>query len=82
MRDYSITKYKGNTHYTVNVTDSYGRTSGSFFRTEIECWKFIYDFWSSETPLTNKEEEQNLLNKAIAECVQIDIKRGVEPKLD
>ena len=37
MRDYSITKYKGNTHYTVNVTDSYGQKHGSFFKTVKEC---------------------------------------------
>ena len=31
MRDYNITKYKGNTHYQVYVTDSYGREKGNFF---------------------------------------------------
>ena len=53
MRDYSITKYKGNTHYQVYVTDSYGREKGNFFKTETECWKFIYDFWLNEKPLVN-----------------------------
>ena len=30
MRKYNIVKYKNNTHYTVNVTDSYGQEHTSF----------------------------------------------------
>ena len=82
MRDYSITKYKGNTHYSVNVTDSYGRQKGSFFRTETECWKFVYEVWENEIPKTEKEIEQDLLSSAIHNCIQIDKKSGREPKLD
>ena len=82
MRDYSIKKYKGNTHYSVNVIDSYGREKGNFFKTETECWKFIYEIWDKEQPLTEKEIEQNLLSAAIHNCVALDKKRGVEPNLD
>jgi len=82
MRDYSITKYKGNTHYQVYVTDNYGREKGGFFKTETECWKFVYEVWSDEQPLSDKEIQQNLLSSAIHNCIQIDKKSGREPKLD
>ena len=74
MRDYSITKYKGNTHYSVNVTDSYGRQKGSFFRTETECHKYIYEVWENELPKTEKELQEELLNRAIVECINLENK--------
>ena len=77
MRDYSITKYKGNTHYTVNVTDSYGQEHTSFFRTTKECDKYVQQVWINEV-----EQEEDLLSKAISNCIELDIKRGVEPNLD
>ena len=77
MRNYNITKYKGNTHYTVNVTDSYGQEHTSFFETVKECGKYIIDVWENEV-----EHEVCLLDRAIGNCVELDIKRGVEPNLD
>ena len=82
MKNYSITKYKGNTHYSVNVTDSYGREKSNFFVTKEECWKFIYKVWDEEVPLSKQEKQENLLNNAIANCIEIDLEHGVEPKLD
>ena len=82
MRDYSITKYKGNTHYTVNVVDSYGREKGSFFRELQDCYDFVYKVWESEKPFTDEEIQQELLSKAIANCIEIDKKNGLEPNLD
>tara|TARA_R100000655_G_scaffold5404_1_gene16830 strand:+ start:130 stop:390 length:261 start_codon:yes stop_codon:yes gene_type:complete len=72
MRDYNITKHKGNTHYTVNVTDSYGRQKGNFFRELQDCYDFVYSVWKQETPLTNKEVEQDLLGKAIKNCIKLE----------
>ena len=72
MRDYSITKYKGNTHYSVNVTDSYGREKGNFFITKTECYKFIYEVWDNEVPKTDKELQEELLHRAIVNCIEID----------
>ena len=77
MRDYSITKYKGNTHYTVNVTDSYGQEHTSFFRTRQERGEYVYEVWTNEV-----KKQPSLLDKAIAQCIELDIKRGVEPYLD
>ena len=82
MRDYSITKYKGNTHYSVNVTDSYGRQKGSFFRTQVECWKFIYEVWNNELPKTEEELNQELLANAISNCIRLDEEAGREVILD
>ena len=72
MRDYSITKYKGNTHYSVNVTDSYGRQKGSFFRTETECHKFVYEVWENEVPKTEKELQEELLHRAVVNCINLE----------
>ena len=72
MRDYSITKYKGNTHYSVNVTDSYGRQKGSFFRTEQECHKYIYEVWENEVPKTDKELQEELLHRAVVNCINLE----------
>tara|TARA_R100000234_G_scaffold6882_1_gene4579 strand:+ start:612 stop:839 length:228 start_codon:yes stop_codon:yes gene_type:complete len=72
MRDYNIKKYKGNTHYSVNVIDSYGREKGNFFRTLDECYEFVYDVWENEVPKTDKELQEELLHRAIVNCIQID----------
>ena len=76
-RNYNITKYKGNTHYTVNVTDSFGQEHTSFFETVKECGKYIIDIWENEV-----KKPEDLLGKAIAECVKLDEEKGKEPLLD
>tara|TARA_R100000278_G_scaffold80367_1_gene62069 strand:- start:103 stop:327 length:225 start_codon:yes stop_codon:yes gene_type:complete len=74
MRDYNIKKYEGNTHYSVNVTDSYGREKGSFFVTLDECYEYVYDVWSNEVPKTEKELQEELLSRAIVECINLENK--------
>jgi len=82
MRNYSITKQKNNTHYSVSVTDSYGRQKGSFFRTKSECHKFIYSVWENEVPKTNKEIQEDLLHNAIVNCIEIDKQNNINLNLD
>ena len=77
MRSYNIIKYKNNTHFTVNVVDSYGQEHTNFFRTTEECSHYAYKVWSNEV-----KKPVDLLGKAIAECRELDKKRGVEPSLD
>ena len=77
MRNYNITKHKGNTRYTVNVTDSFGQEYTSFFETVKECGKYIIDIWENEV-----KKPEDLLGKAIAECVKLDEEKGKEPLLD
>jgi len=80
MRDYSIKKYKNNTHYIVNVIDSFGRENSGFFRKIQDCYNFVYKVWDKEKPLTDKEIQQNLLNKAISNCIKLDKKAGITSK--
>ena len=82
MRDYNIKKYEGNTHYSVNVIDSYGREKGSFFRTKTECYKFIYEVWDNEVPKTDKELQEELLSSAISNCIKIDKSNNINLNLD
>jgi len=74
MRDYNIKKYEGNTHYSVDVTDSYGREKGSFFVTLDECYEYVYDVWNNEVPKTEKELQEELLSRAIVECINLENK--------
>ena len=74
MRDYNIKKYKGNTHYSVNVIDSYGREKGSFFRTLDECYEYVYEVWENEVPKTEKELKEELLHRAIVNCINLENK--------
>ena len=71
-RDYNITKYKNNTHYTVNVTDSFGQEHTSFFETVKECGKYIIDIWENEV-----KKPEDLLSKAITNCIEIDKRSGI-----
>jgi|TARA_R100000030_G_scaffold75492_1_gene58601 hypothetical protein len=80
MRDFNITKYKGNTHYTVNVTDSFGQEHTNFFKTKDNCVLYVYQVWENEVDKRNPEQE--LLGRAIKNCIEIDKKRGIEPSLD
>ena len=73
-RNYNITKYKGNTHYTVNVTDSFGQEHTNFFRTEEECVLYVYQTWENEVDKRNPEME--LLANAIWGCTKLDKKLG------
>ena len=72
MRSYNIIKYKNNTHFTVNVVDSFGQNHSSFFRTTEECSKYAYEVWENEV-----KKPEDLLNKAIANCIELDKKSGI-----
>ena len=71
-RDYNITKYKNNTHYTVNVTDSFGQEHTSFFQTRQECGEYVYEVWTNEV-----KQPEDLLSKAITQCIEIDKQSGI-----
>ena len=82
-RKINISKHKGNTHYSIHVTDSYGTEHflgysselGDDMLTEIE--RQARDIWANEV-----KPKEDLLDNAIAECIQMDKDRGVEPSLD
>ena len=75
-----ITKNEGNTHYSVYVVDSYGTEH------HIGYYKHLYtnkideeaqQVWQNEV-----KPEVNLLDKAIANCIELDEKNGITPSLD
>ena len=80
-RDFSITKKNNNTWYHAKVTDSYGNSYENYFEHAYEANDWIYHVWEKEDWF-NSQNSQDLLAKAIAECVEIDRKRGIEPNLD
>ena len=95
-RKITIHKWRGNTDYSVEVEDSYGRTHHlGYLRCEvIDELRFLnhpntvtqQNLIEQAEEIWNNEEElaidEDLMSKAVAECIQMDIDRGVEPNLD
>ena len=76
-RKITIYKYEGNTEWSVEVEDSYGNTQ-SWSLEGLEGIETVAEgIWNNEV-----KPKEDLLGDAIAECVQMDIDRGVEPSLD
>ena len=80
MRQIKINKFEGNTHYSVSVIDSYGKEH------HLGYYKHIYtnkveekaqEIWSNEV-----KPVEDLLAKAIAQCIELDKKCGVKPNLE
>ena len=80
MRNFKITRNKGEM-YHAKVTDSYGNKYDNYFETAHDANEWIYYVWEKEDWF-NSTNSQDLLNKAIAECVKMDEERGKEPLLD
>ena len=80
MRDFSITRNEGEL-YEVKVVDSYGKKYKNWFEFAHECSEWIYYIWEKEDWF-NSVKSQELLGKAIAECIELDKKAGKEPSLD
>ena len=78
-----ITKSEGNTHYSVYVVDSYGTEHHLGYWSELDNSVMLVIeakarvIWENEV-----EPKEDLLGKAIKECIDIDIKNGIEPSLD
>tara|TARA_R110002020_G_scaffold468095_1_gene692119 strand:+ start:453 stop:728 length:276 start_codon:yes stop_codon:yes gene_type:complete len=89
-RKITISKYQGNTDWSIEVEDKYGQLHHLGY---YPAHQFVdknkddltniegkaEEVWKNETP---PDEKAELLSKAIAECIQSDIDRGVEPSLD
>tara|TARA_Y100000592_G_scaffold41200_1_gene65305 strand:- start:589 stop:849 length:261 start_codon:yes stop_codon:yes gene_type:complete len=75
-RKINISKYQGNTVYSVSVTDSYGTEH------HLGYWKhFDYiediekqaeEIWANEV-----KPKEDLMAKAIANCIELDKKNGL-----
>ena len=78
-RNYEISKKAGNKMWTCEVTNSYGITHVNYFETQEDASRWAYYIWENEDVKVDKDD---LMSKAIAECVKMDEERGVEPNLD
>ena len=72
MRDFKITRNKGEWYYTV-VTDSYGNKYDNYFEFAHEANDWVYYIWEKEEWFNNVES-QELLANAIENCKEIDNK--------
>tara|TARA_R110002020_G_scaffold299197_1_gene514924 strand:+ start:467 stop:721 length:255 start_codon:yes stop_codon:yes gene_type:complete len=82
-RKITISKYEGNTHYSVHVVDSFGQEHHLGYYQEVDLMigntidEQAEEIWSNET-----KKEVSLMSKAIKNCIEIDKKNGIEPSLD
>ncbi len=82
-RKININKYEGNTHYSISVQDSfdqehhvgYEHTMNNDVLANIE--QKACDIWANES-----KRVISTMDRAISECIQMDIDRGVKPILD
>tara|TARA_R100001015_G_scaffold14163_1_gene6444 strand:+ start:172 stop:414 length:243 start_codon:yes stop_codon:yes gene_type:complete len=70
MRDFKITR-KENEWYNTEVTDSYGNKYQNWFEHAHEANDWVYYIWSKEEWF-NSANSQELLHKAIQNCVELD----------
>ena len=75
-RQIKITKYQGNTRYSVHVIDSYGTEHhighlGTNITSIIEIDVLAEEIWENEV-----KPKKDLLANAIKECIEIDKKAG------
>ena len=70
MRDFKITRNKGE-FYCVEVTDSYGNEYQNYFEHAHEANDWIYYIWENEE-WYDKADSEELLEKAILNCKEID----------
>tara|TARA_R110002012_G_scaffold174332_1_gene339180 strand:+ start:446 stop:691 length:246 start_codon:yes stop_codon:yes gene_type:complete len=75
-----ISKYQGNTHYSIHVVDSFSQEHHlGFFKSYIidDIERQAEEIWSNEIA-----PEEDLLANAIVNCIELDIKAGRKPSLD
>ena len=81
----TIHKFEGNTHYSVSVFDSYGTEHHLGYKGQGELHELgmsIIESRAEEIWANEVKPKEDLMSKAIAECIQSDIDRSVEPSLD
>ena len=72
MRDFKITKKEGE-WYDARVVDSYGNKYQNYFETASEANDWVYYIWRKEEWF-NSANSQELLAKAIQNCIEIENK--------
>ena len=78
-----IDKYEGNTHWSIHVIDSYGTEHHLGYQSELNNSVMLVIEAESRSIWKNEvKPKEDLMDKAIKNCIEIDKKSGVEPKLD
>ena len=79
-----ISKHENNTHWSIHVIDSFGQEHHLGYTNNLdklyvssEIEDEAMDIWSNEV-----QKEEDLLNKANENCIEIDKKARIEPNLD
>jgi len=75
MRDFKITKNKGEWYYTT-VTDSHGNKYDNWFEHAHEANNWIYYIWEKEEWF-NSTSSQDLLANAVANLARIDEENNI-----
>ena len=70
MRDYKITRNKGELYNTI-VTDSYGKKYQNYFEHANEASEWVYYIWDKEEWFCSVNS-QELLANAIEQCKEMD----------
>ena len=79
-RKITIYKWKTNTQWCVDVEDGYGYQHFLGYYEELDSKEIeakAEEIWKNA-----EKPKEDLMGDAIAECIQMDIDRGVEPNLD
>ena len=81
-RTYSIIEVKNSEKYPYGIydakmVDSYGRHAQCYFNTSKLATEWVYYMWDNED-FYNSSSEDDSLNKAIQNCIELDNKAGRE----
>ena len=76
-RSYKITP--NDNSFRVEVSDEYGNNTTVYERNVMDSSKFIINWWENSE---DRNKSNQLLGKAIQQCVEIDERAGREPSLD
>lgn len=82
-RQIKINKYEGNTHYSITIVDSFNQEHHVAYEHKIDndilakYEQVACDIWADES-----ERVISSMDKAIANCIELDIARGMTPTLD
>ena len=76
MKNYSITK-ECEDFFKVRVEDEYGFSTTVYEKTRESASKFIMNWWKNSN---ERKESNDLLNKAISNCIKLDKKAGITSK--
>ena len=74
-RKYEITR-KGE-WFKVEVWDEFGNWNSVYEKTILDASKYIIDWWDNSE---KREKSNELMSKAIKECIKIDKKSGITSK--